>query len=83
MPYLLVSDLNMMSMQAGSTMASSPRSSGGSGFGGGGGAGGGFRRRRGRRLLEFAYLSSFERLELFLLLALANFCPRSCWGELT
>jgi uncharacterized membrane protein len=42
MPYLLVSDLNMMSMQAGSTMASSPRSSGGSGFGGGGGAGGGF-----------------------------------------
>jgi len=41
-PYLLVSDLNMMSMQAGSTMASSPRSSGGSGFGGGGGAGGGF-----------------------------------------
>jgi uncharacterized membrane protein len=41
-PYLLVSDLNMMSMQAGSTMASSPRSSGGSGFGGGGGSGGGF-----------------------------------------
>ena len=41
-PYLLVSDLNMMTMQAGSTMASSPRSSGGSGFGGGGGAGGGF-----------------------------------------
>ncbi len=41
-PYLLVNDLNMMSMQAGSTMASSPRSSGGSGFGGGGGAGGGF-----------------------------------------
>ncbi len=42
MPYLLVSDLNMMSTQAGTTMASSPRSSGGSGFGGGGGAGGGF-----------------------------------------
>jgi uncharacterized membrane protein len=42
MPYLLVNDLNMMSMQAGTTMASSPRSSGGSGFGGGGGAGGGF-----------------------------------------
>jgi uncharacterized membrane protein len=41
-PYLLVSDLNMMSMQAGSTMASSPRSSGGSGFGGGGMSGGGF-----------------------------------------
>jgi uncharacterized membrane protein len=41
-PYLLVSDLNMMTVQAGSTMASSPRSSGGSGFGGGGGAGGGF-----------------------------------------
>ncbi len=41
-PYLLVSDLNMMTMQAGSAMASSPRSSGGSGFGGGGGAGGGF-----------------------------------------
>jgi uncharacterized membrane protein len=42
MPYLLVNDLNMMSTQAGTTMASSPRSSGGSGFGGGGGAGGGF-----------------------------------------
>jgi uncharacterized membrane protein len=47
-PYLFVNDLNMMSMQAGSVMASSPRSSGGfgglggSGFGGGGGAGGGF-----------------------------------------
>lgn len=47
-PYLFVSDLNMMSMQTGSVMASSPRSSGsfgglgGSGFGGGGGAGGGF-----------------------------------------
>jgi len=41
-PYLLVNDLNMMTVQAGSTMASSPRSSGGSGFGGGGGAGGGF-----------------------------------------
>jgi hypothetical protein len=41
-PLLLVNDLNMMSMQAGSTMASSPRSSGGSGFGGGGMSGGGF-----------------------------------------
>jgi uncharacterized membrane protein len=42
MPYLLVNDLNIMSTQAGNTMASSPRSSGGSGFGGGGGSGGGF-----------------------------------------
>jgi uncharacterized membrane protein len=41
-PYLLIADLNMMSVQTGSTMASSPRSSGGSGFGGGGGSGGGF-----------------------------------------
>lgn len=44
-PYLLVNDLNMMSMRAGTVMASAPRSSGGlggSGFGGGGGAGGGF-----------------------------------------
>jgi uncharacterized membrane protein len=44
-PLLFITDLNMMSMQAGSAMASSPRSSGGlggSGFGGGGGAGGGF-----------------------------------------
>jgi uncharacterized membrane protein YgcG len=44
-PYLFISDLNIMSMQAGSVMASSPRSSGGlggSGFGGGGGSGGGF-----------------------------------------
>ncbi len=47
-PYLFVTDLNVMSMQAGSVMASSPRSSsgfgglGGSGFGGGGGSGGGF-----------------------------------------
>jgi uncharacterized membrane protein YgcG len=44
-PYLFITDLNMMSMQAGSVMASSPRSSGGlggSGFGGGGGSGGGF-----------------------------------------
>ena len=41
-PYLLISDLNMMSMQTGSIMASSPRSSGGSGFGGGGMSGGGF-----------------------------------------
>jgi uncharacterized membrane protein len=43
MPYLLVNDLSAMSAQAGSVMASSPRSSsGGSGFGGGGGSGGGF-----------------------------------------
>lgn len=48
MPYLLLNDLNMMSMQASSAMISAPRSSGGfgglggSGFGGGGGAGGGF-----------------------------------------
>ena len=41
-PYFLVNDLNMMSTQAATTMASSPRSSGSSGFGGGGGAGGGF-----------------------------------------
>jgi uncharacterized membrane protein len=44
-PYILVSDLNMMSMQASTAMVSAPRSSGGlggSGFGGGGGAGGGF-----------------------------------------
>jgi uncharacterized membrane protein YgcG len=44
-PFVLVNDLNMMSTQVGSTMMSSPRSSGGlggSGFGGGGGAGGGF-----------------------------------------
>jgi Predicted membrane protein (DUF2207) len=41
-PYFLVNDLNMMSTQAGTVMASSPRSSGSSGFGGGGGAGGGF-----------------------------------------
>jgi uncharacterized membrane protein YgcG len=42
-PYLLVNDLNLMSSQAGSVMASAPRgSSGGSGFGGGGGSGGGF-----------------------------------------
>jgi uncharacterized membrane protein len=46
--FYLVNDLNMMSMQAGSVMASAPRSSGGSGFGGGsgggfgGGGGGGF-----------------------------------------
>jgi uncharacterized membrane protein YgcG len=38
-----VNSLNMMSAQAGSVMASAPRSSGGSGFGGGGGfSGGGF-----------------------------------------
>jgi uncharacterized membrane protein len=41
-PYFLVNDLNMMSVHAGSVMASAPRSSGGSGFGGGGGSGGGF-----------------------------------------
>lgn len=47
-PYLLLNDLNIMSMQASSAMVSAPRSSGsfgglgGSGFGGGGGAGGGF-----------------------------------------
>ena len=44
-PYLLMNDLNMMSMQAGTAMESAPRSSGGlggSGFGGGGGSGGGF-----------------------------------------
>jgi uncharacterized membrane protein len=44
-PYVFVSDLNLMSSQVGSAMMSSPRSSGGlggSGFGGGGGAGGGF-----------------------------------------
>ncbi|MFZ0641824.1 MAG: DUF2207 domain-containing protein [Candidatus Acidiferrales bacterium] len=41
-PYFLVSDLNAMSVHAGSVMASAPRSSGGSGFGGGGGSGGGF-----------------------------------------
>lgn len=40
--YLFVNDLNIMSSQVGTTMASAPRSSGGSGFGGGGGAGGGF-----------------------------------------
>jgi uncharacterized membrane protein len=40
--FLLVNDLNYMSAQAGTVMASSPRSSsGGSGFGGGG-SGGGF-----------------------------------------
>jgi len=41
-PYFLVNDLNVMSVHAGSVMASAPRSSGGSGFGGGGGSGGGF-----------------------------------------
>ncbi|MGH9575728.1 MAG: DUF2207 domain-containing protein [Candidatus Acidiferrales bacterium] len=47
-PYLLLNDLNMMSMQASTAMVSAPRSSGsfgglgGSGFGGGGGSGGGF-----------------------------------------
>ena len=44
-PGMFVSDLNFMSSQAGSVMASAPRSSGGSGFSGGGGggfSGGGF-----------------------------------------
>jgi hypothetical protein len=41
-PIFLVNDLNFMSSQAGTMMASSPRSSGGSGFGGGGFSGGGF-----------------------------------------
>ncbi|HEV2299020.1 MAG TPA: DUF2207 domain-containing protein [Candidatus Acidoferrales bacterium] len=41
-PYLLVTDLDFMSAQAGTAMASSPRSAGGSGFGGGGFSGGGF-----------------------------------------
>jgi uncharacterized membrane protein len=41
-PLIFVNDLNMMSMQAASTMVSAPRSSGGSGFGGGGMSGGGF-----------------------------------------
>ncbi|MGA8268918.1 MAG: DUF2207 domain-containing protein, partial [Candidatus Acidiferrales bacterium] len=46
-PYLLVNDLNYMSMSAASSFASGPRSSGGgfaggSGFGGGGFSGGGF-----------------------------------------
>ena len=43
--FLLVNDLNLMSMQTGSALASSPRSAGGaggSGFGGGGFSGGGF-----------------------------------------
>ena len=41
-PYIFVNNLNIMASQAGTTMASAPRSAGGSGFGGGGGAGGGF-----------------------------------------
>lgn len=44
-PFLFVNDLNLMSMQTGSALASSPRSAGGaggSGFGGGGFSGGGF-----------------------------------------
>lgn len=44
-PYLFVNDLNLMSMQTGNALASSPRSAGGaggSGFGGGGFSGGGF-----------------------------------------
>jgi hypothetical protein len=43
--FLLINELNFMSMQAGSAMASTPRSAGGiggSGFGGGGFSGGGF-----------------------------------------
>jgi uncharacterized membrane protein YgcG len=39
-PYMFVSNLNTMSTQAGSVMASAPRSSMGSGFGGGSGGGG-------------------------------------------
>jgi uncharacterized membrane protein len=44
-PWVFTTNLNYMSTQAGSVMASAPRSSGGSGFGGGGGggfSGGGF-----------------------------------------
>ena len=44
-PLMFANDLNTMSSQAGSVLASAPRSSGGSGFGGGGGggfSGGGF-----------------------------------------
>jgi uncharacterized membrane protein YgcG len=44
-PIIFVNDLNLMSTQASSVMASAPRSSGGSGFGGGdggGSSGGGF-----------------------------------------
>ena len=44
-PYMFVGNLNAMSVQTGSVLASAPRSSGGSGFGGGGGggfSGGGF-----------------------------------------
>jgi len=40
-PIYFVNDLDVMSHQAGTAMASSPRSSGGSGFGGGGFSGGG------------------------------------------
>src|SRR5260221_422272 len=39
-PYMFVNNLNTMSSQASSIMASAPRSSGGSGFSGGGGGGG-------------------------------------------
>jgi hypothetical protein len=39
-PMMFTNDLNVMSSQAGSVLASAPRSSGGSGFGGGGGGGG-------------------------------------------
>jgi Predicted membrane protein (DUF2207) len=41
-PFFLVAALDNMAVQAGTVMASAPRSSGASGFGGGGGAGGGF-----------------------------------------
>src|SRR5256714_4282424 len=41
-PYMFVNNLNTMSSQASSIMASAPRSSGGSGFSGGGGGGGVF-----------------------------------------
>jgi uncharacterized membrane protein len=39
-PWVFTTNLSYMSTQAGSVMASAPRSSGGSGFGGGGGGGG-------------------------------------------
>ena len=41
MPYTFANDLNAMSVQAGSVMASAPRSAEGSGFSGGGGSSGG------------------------------------------
>jgi uncharacterized membrane protein len=41
-PIMFINSLDSMTAQAGSVMASAPRSSGGSGFGGGGSSGGGF-----------------------------------------